>query len=103
MERPAEKKIPGALLSSLIAVAIFFVLFGNSVKAGDLSDQAEEAKKSAEKSITNAAKKTGDYLKSNSFDQEVKRVFDGAGKAVQNAGDWLGGKIDSIRGKGTQK
>jgi len=71
--------------------------------AQDISVQAKDAGKSLEKSVAHAAKKTGDYLKSDSFDQEVKRVFDGAGKAVRNAGDWFGHKIDSISGKGSQK
>ncbi len=56
-----------------------------------------------EKSIHDAAQKTGDYLKSDSFKQDVKRVVDGAGKAAQNAGKWIGDQMDSISKKGSQK
>lgn len=89
--------------SFLFCVVLFWGLLQGSSQAEDLSSQAEDAGKSMEKSISQAAKKTGDYLKSDSFGQDVKRVVDGAGKAVQNAGNWLGDKMNSISKKSPQK
>jgi hypothetical protein len=87
----------------IFVIVLFFGLFQNPSQAQDLSGQAENAGKSVEKAIHDAAKKTGDYLKSDSFKQGVQRVVDGAGKAVQNAGKWIGDQMDSISKKGSQK
>jgi len=87
----------------VFVIVLFFGLFQNSSQAQDLSGQVENAGKSVEKSIHDAAQKTGDYFKSDSFKQGVQRVVDGAGKAVQNAGKWIGDQMDSISKKGSQK
>ncbi len=69
----------------------------------DLSKKVADAGKSIEKSVDHAAKKTGAYLKSDSFHREVKRVVDGAAEAIRNAGNWAGSKIDSMSKKDPPK
>ena len=71
--------------------------------AEDLSQKVADDGKSIEKSVDHAAKKTGAYLKSDSFHQKVKRVVDGATEAIRNAENWVGSKIDSMSKKDPPK
>ncbi|MHB8369332.1 MAG: hypothetical protein ACYDBP_06505 [Leptospirales bacterium] len=95
--------LTGALFTLLLWGMLFPGMHREASGAEDLSQKVSDAGKSVEKSLDHAAKKTGDYLKSDDFHQKVKRAVDGTAKAVQNAGNWVGGKIDSMSKKAPPK
>lgn len=71
--------------------------------ADDLSSKVTDAGKSVEKSVDQAARQTGAYLKSDSFHRKVKQIVDGAAEAVKNAGNWVGSKMDALSKKDPPK
>lgn len=71
--------------------------------AEDLQSKVTDAGKSVEKSVDQAARQTGAYLKSDSFHRKVKQIVDGAAVAIKNAGNWVGSKIDAMSKKDPPK
>jgi hypothetical protein len=77
----------------LLVWSVFLLGVPGKARAEDnLSKEADAVGKSVEK----AARKTGDYLKSDSFRQDVGRVALGASKALQNGEKWVGDEIKKM-------
>ena len=100
METSRRNRIfAGTLFALLLAGILFQGVSREAFGADDLSQKVKDVGKSVEHSLDHAAKKTGTYLKSDDFHQKVKRAVDGTARAIQNAGNWVGGKIDSMSKK----
>ncbi|MHB1605087.1 MAG: hypothetical protein ACYCTV_01650 [Leptospirales bacterium] len=104
MKAPGRKNplIVGMLTLSLLVMVFLGTARGASTDE-DFSDKVDEAVKSTQKAVDHAFRKTREYIKSEAFHRDLKRVTDGASNAVRNAGDWLGNKIDSASKQNTQK
>lgn len=97
-----SRGVVGLLIVSMFCLLILAVPHG-AIAGEDFSSKVDDAVKSAQKSVDHAFQKTREYLKSEAFHQDLKRVTDGASNAVRKAGDWVGNQIDSASKTDTQK
>lgn len=61
-----------------------------------LSQKAQDTAQSVEKSMSDTIHKTGKYLKSEKFHQDLKKAVDGTANAIQKGGNWVGHKLDTL-------
>ena len=61
-----------------------------------LSQKAQDTAQSIEKSMGDTIHKTGKYLKSEKFHQDLKKAVDGTANAIQKGGNWVGHKLDKL-------
>jgi hypothetical protein len=83
------------------AAGLIFVLLvagSRSVAFADesLSQKAQDTAQSVEKSMSDTIHKTGKYLKSEKFHQDLKKAVDGTANAIQKGGNWVGHKLDTL-------
>ncbi len=93
--------------SALLTGLIVLLLFPGAQKAAfgdeDLSRKAQDSAKSVEQSVSDALHKTGEYLKSKKFHQDLKKAVDGTANAIQKGGNWVGHKLDQLDQSGPDK
>lgn len=83
----------------LLAWLVFFGISGKARAEDNLSKQADDIGKSVGKAVH----RTGEYLKSDSFRQDVGRVARGASKALQNGEKWVGAKLKERHGPDSKR
>ncbi|WP_077397599.1 hypothetical protein [Leptospirillum ferriphilum] len=90
------KRCPALCLSGLV---VFFLLAGGQKTAlgdEDLSQKTRDTVQSVEHSVSDTLHKTGEYLKSERFHQDLKKAVDGTANAIQKGGNWVGHKLDQL-------
>ncbi len=91
-----RKRSPALCLSGLIVV--FLLAGGQKMALGDedLSQKTRDTVKSVEHSVGDTLHKTGEYLKSEKFHQDLKKAVDGTANAIRKGGNWVGHKLDQL-------
>ena len=86
--------------AGLIFVLLVVLLVSGSRSAAfadeSLSQKAQDTAQSVEKSMSDTIHKTGKYLKSEKFHQDLKKAVDGTANAIQKGGNWVGHKLDTL-------
>ncbi|MHB1287392.1 MAG: hypothetical protein ACYCYP_12735 [Leptospirales bacterium] len=96
LKMPERKSVVVGLLLCSIAIAVIGGSRPNAGAEEDLTQKVKDAGQAAEKSIRDAAHKTGAYLKSDKFHKDLKRGVDGTADAIKKGGNWVGHKLDSL-------
>lgn len=97
---PKSPFTPGILWG----LALGITLLSQTARASeDLTDKARAAGGSISESVEKGIHKTGDYLKSDAFHQQMHRITTRAAEAITNAGNWVGRKLDKIKESGSPK
>ena len=80
------------------------LLLSQTARASDdLTDKAQKAGAAVSQSVEKELRKTGNYLKSESFHQTMHRITTRAAEAITNAGNWVGRKLDRVKESGSMK
>ena len=90
------KRCPVLCLSGL---TVFLLLAGGQKTAlgdEDLSQKTRDTVQSVEHSVGDTLHKTGEYLKSEQFHQDLKKAVDGTANALRKGGNWVGHKLDQL-------